>query len=109
MIAQVAIWCRKPNTHAAYTVQIARGRCRLAEFATQPGQVHVNGSVTSAVRLTPHVRQQLAFGAHLPGPLGQSQQEVELLARQVNRQLVEADLACQRVDRRSEEQTAARQ
>src|ERR1035437_7809885 len=98
MIGQLAVGGGKANTHAADAVQVARDRCRLAELAPQPGQVHVDGPVTSAVGLTPYVRQQLTFGDHLPGPLSQGQQEVELLARQVNGQLVKADLAGQRVD-----------
>src|SRR5665647_1226416 len=88
----------QPHAHTADTVQIARIRGGLAELAPQPGQVYVDGSVASSIALTPHVRQQLTFRDHLAWPLRQGQQEVELLARQVNWQSVQVDLSFFRID-----------
>jgi hypothetical protein len=51
--------------------------------------VDVDGAVRAAVRLPPHLRQQLALGDDRPGPLGQGQQQVELLAGQVDRPAVQ--------------------
>ncbi len=70
-----------------------RGRCAgsagsrggLAELAAQPGQVDVDGAVGAAVRLLPDLGQQLALGDDLPRPGGQRQQQVELLAGQLQR------------------------
>src|SRR5665647_2468813 len=82
---------RKPHAYAADTVQVSRIRCGLAELASQPGQVHVDGPVASSVTLAPHVRQQLTFRDHLTRPLRQGEQEVKLLARQVDWHSVQVD------------------
>ena len=100
-----ARWTRrggcKAHTHAADTVQVARIRRGLAELAPQPGQVHVDRPVASSVGLAPHVGEQLTLRDHLSRPLRQGQQQVELLARQVDRHPVETDLARPRVDRQA--------
>ena len=70
----------------------------LTELASQPGQVHVDGAVAATPRLLPHVGQQLVLGHHLAGPPGQGEDEVELLARQVDAVLAEPDLTAARVD-----------
>src|SRR5450631_278030 len=91
----------EPDTHAADAVQVAGFGGRLAELAPQPGEVDVDGTVPSAVRLAPHVGQQLTLGDHLSRALGQGQQEIELLARQVEGLLVKADLTGEGVDRQT--------
>src|SRR5665811_361434 len=96
--AQRVLRVRQAHTYAADTVQVARICCRLAELAPQPGQVHVDRPVASAVGLAPHVRQQLTLRNHLSGSLRESEEEIELLARQVDRHPIESDLARPRVD-----------
>src|SRR5665647_2281491 len=89
---------RKPHAYAADAVQVTRIRRSLAELASQPGQVNVDGPVASSIALTPHVGQQLTFRDHLARPLCQGQQEVKLLARQVDWHSFEVDQAFSRVD-----------
>ena len=50
--------------------QVARLGGRLAELATQPRQVDVDGPVGAAVRLLPDLGEQLALGDHLARPRG---------------------------------------
>ena len=69
----------------AHAWQVPRLGRRLAELAAQPRQVDVDGALGAAVRLLPHVGQQLALGDHLAGARRQRQQQVELLARQLQR------------------------
>ena len=83
---------------AADAVQVARLGRRLAELAAQPGQVDVDGAVGAAVRLPPHLGEQLALGHHLAGPLGQREQQVELLARELHRVAAEGHGARALVD-----------
>src|SRR5512139_1825936 len=75
----------QPDADAAHGVQVARLGGALAELSPQPRQVHVDGAVAAAVRLLPHLREQLALGEHLTGPRRQRHQEVELLAGQLQR------------------------
>src|SRR5680860_114215 len=89
---------REPHAYAADAVQVARIRRGLAELASQPGEVNVDGPVAPAIALTPHIRQQLTFRNHLARPLRQGQQEVKLLARQVDGHSVQVDQAFSRVD-----------
>src|SRR5665811_225501 len=89
---------RKPHAYAADTVQVSRIRRGLAELASQPGEVNVDGPVASSITLTPDVRQQLSFCDYLTRPLRQGQQEVKLLARQVDWRSVQVDQAFSWVD-----------
>ena len=67
------------------TVQVARLGRGLAQLATQPRQVDVDGALGAAVRLLPDVGQQLPLRDHLARPRGQREQQVELLAGQLQR------------------------
>ena len=66
-------------------MEVARLGRGLAQLAPQPRQVDVDGPLGAAVRLLPDVGQQLALGDHLARPRGQGEQQVELLAGQLER------------------------
>src|SRR5690606_29014681 len=68
----------QPHADAADGVHIARLLGGLAELASQPGQVDVDGLVRAAVRELPDLRQQLALADDLAGARGQVVQQVEL-------------------------------
>ena len=70
-------------------MQVARLGRRLPELAAQPRQVDVDGPVGAAVRLPPNLGEQLALGDHLARPVGQGEQQVELLAGELERRSVE--------------------
>src|SRR4051812_34400982 len=73
----------QPHSDAPAAVQVAGLGGGLAELAAQPRQVDVDGAVAAAVRLAPHLREQLTLRHHLAGSLGQREQQVELLAGQL--------------------------
>ena len=74
----------------AHAVQVARLGGGLAELASQPRQVHVDGPVRPAVRVAPDLGEELALRDDLAGPRRQREQQVELLARQLQRLAGEA-------------------
>ena len=83
------------------------GRCagsaacgRLAELAAQPRQVHVDRAVRAAPGQLPHLAQQVALGHDLAGAAGQREQQLELLAGQLDRPAVDGHLVAAGVDRR---------
>jgi hypothetical protein len=64
-------------------VEVARFRGGLAELASQPGQVHVDGLVGTAQGLLPDLGQQLAAADHLARPTRQVREQVELEAGEI--------------------------
>src|SRR5581483_580922 len=79
-------------------VQIAwRGR-RLTELAAQPGQVDVHGAVGAAPRELPDLAEQVALADDLAGPAGQGEEQLELLAGQLDGAAVDRDLVAAGVD-----------
>src|SRR3954454_1701971 len=82
--ASVVVGLGAADAHAADGVQVARLRGGLAELAAYPGQVHVDRAVTAAVRLLPHLGEQGALGDHLAPAAGEGEQQVELLAGEVD-------------------------
>ena len=70
----------------------------LAELAPQPRQVDVDGALAAAVRLVPHLREDLPLRDDLARPLGEEVEQVELAAGQLDGLAVEGHLACHGVD-----------
>ncbi len=73
----------------AHAVQVARAGRRLSQLPAQPRQVDVDGPVGASPRLLPDLGQQLALRDDLPRPGRQGEEEVELLAVQLDRFTVE--------------------
>src|SRR5204862_6020693 len=77
------------DADAADGVQVPGPGGRLAELAAQPGDVYVDGLVAAAVRLAPHVGEQLPAADHPAGALGEVGEQVELAAGQAQRGTVQ--------------------
>src|SRR6476661_8852917 len=58
-------WRVEQQAHAAHAAQVARLGGALAQLATQPRHVDVDGAVAAAVRLAPHLGQELALADDL--------------------------------------------
>src|SRR5690606_908749 len=73
-----ALWRSDAHPDTADGVQVARFVRGFAELAAQPGQVHVDRFVGTAVGQLPHLGQQLALADHFTGACGQVVQQSEL-------------------------------
>src|SRR3712207_4317388 len=69
----------------AHGAQVAGGGRGLAELAAQPGDMDVDGAVAAAVRLLPDLHEQLPARHHLALPGHQGEQQLELLAGELER------------------------
>ena len=69
----------------AHGVQVAGLGGGLAELAAQPRQVDVDRLVRPAVRLAPHLGEELTARHHLGRAAGEVGEQVELEARQLER------------------------
>jgi len=52
-----SLWRVKAHAHAPHSVQVPGLLRGFLDFATQPGQVNVDGLLGAAVRLPPHLRE----------------------------------------------------
>src|SRR6478736_138948 len=75
----------QPNADSTHAVDVARVSRGLTELATQPGQVHVDRSVRATPGELPDLGEQVALGHYLARSPGQREQQVELLAGQIDR------------------------
>src|SRR5258708_24782003 len=64
----------------------------LAELAPQPGDVHVHGLVSAAIRHPPHVSEELSLGDYLAGSNCQGIKKLEFSPGQVELAAVEGGL-----------------
>src|SRR5690349_10174835 len=71
---------------------------RLPELPAQPRDVYVDGLLLADPGLVPHLVHQLAPADHLPDPLGQVGEHVELAAGQLERLAAQLGPALPRMD-----------
>ena len=90
--------CHQPDADAAHAVQVARRGGGLAELAAQPRQVDVDGAVRTAPGQLPDLAEQIALADDLAGAAGQREQQLELLAGQLDRTAVDGHLVAAGVD-----------
>src|SRR5215469_9496322 len=89
--------CVEHDADSAHGPQVSRPGGSFAQLAAQPGAVHVDGLVV-AVRLPPHLGEQLPPGDHHAGPGRQVGEQVKLAARQFERRAVKNRFAPGEVD-----------
>src|SRR6476661_9439340 len=91
----------QPNADSTHAVDVARVSRGLTELATQPGQVHVDRSVRATPGELPDLGEQVALGHYLARSPGQREQQVELLAGQIDRAPVDDNFSAAGVDRQA--------